>query len=293
MADVAGVGPLVRVRPLMDEEVVGLSEVAATEFADELLLGFGRQASPRGLLFWGQLGHIQEGTQPTGGGPGTLSPAKLGRIFLRGRQGQVGKIKARLGLERHGAAASSGDLRLGLDDVREPGEGGQLEARVHQAGHGAGHFGERGPRQMHRGVAQRPLVQVHGMQRTETIQIGQVVRGHCGQAIHCLKKGVVGELQRWVDGHRCWQGFAAHGRSCSMFSISICKEKKRGGERNRQVQGKCPPSEFQPSHTFSVPQSQSWEPKTPPMELTALTEKTGTLKIAGLLPNGLQQRHTT
>lgn len=62
MADVACIGPLVRVRPLVDKEVVGFSEVAATEFADELLLGFGRQASPRGLLFGGQLGHIQEST---------------------------------------------------------------------------------------------------------------------------------------------------------------------------------------------------------------------------------------
>ena len=70
---------------------------------------------------------------------------------------------------------------------------------------------------MHGGVAQRPLVQVYCVQCAETVQVGQVVRGHRGQAIHCLKKGVVGELQGWVDGHRCWQGFAAHGRSGSLF----------------------------------------------------------------------------
>ena len=37
-ANVAGVGPLVRVRSLVDEEVVALGELAVTELADELLL---------------------------------------------------------------------------------------------------------------------------------------------------------------------------------------------------------------------------------------------------------------
>lgn len=74
---------------------------------------------------------------------------------------------------------------------------------------------------MHGRVAQRPLVQVHSVQRTETVQVGQVVRGHRGQAVHCLKEGVVGELQGWMDGHRRWQGFAAHCGSCGGLSISI------------------------------------------------------------------------
>ena len=38
-ADVARVGPLVRVRALVDQQVVGLGELAAAELADELLLG--------------------------------------------------------------------------------------------------------------------------------------------------------------------------------------------------------------------------------------------------------------
>lgn len=236
VADVTGVGPLVRVRPLMDKEVVGLGEVAATELADKLLLGLGGQASSGGLLFWGQLGHIQEGAQPTSRGAGTLPTAKLGRIFLRGSQGQVGKIKAGLGLERHGAAASSGDLGLGLDDVGEPGKGWQLEACVHQVGHGSWHFGKRGARQVHGRVAQRPLVQVHGVQRAEAVQVGQVVRGHRGQAVYRLEKGVVGELQGGVDGHWCGQGFAAHGGRVCGFSIWVCKEKK--GVGRGQVQSK-------------------------------------------------------
>lgn len=40
-ADVAGVGPLVRVCPLVDEEVVAFGEVSAAVLADELFLGSG------------------------------------------------------------------------------------------------------------------------------------------------------------------------------------------------------------------------------------------------------------
>lgn len=45
VADVAGVWPLVRVRTLVDQQIVGLGKMAAAEFAHELLLGFGRQPS--------------------------------------------------------------------------------------------------------------------------------------------------------------------------------------------------------------------------------------------------------
>ncbi len=40
-ADVTRVGPLVSVRALVDQQVVGLGEVTATELADVLLLGPG------------------------------------------------------------------------------------------------------------------------------------------------------------------------------------------------------------------------------------------------------------
>ena len=45
-ADVARIWPLVRVRSLVDQQVVGLGELAVAELADKLLLGAGR--SPRG-----------------------------------------------------------------------------------------------------------------------------------------------------------------------------------------------------------------------------------------------------
>ena len=45
-ANVARVGPLVRVRPLVDEQIVGFGELAVAELADELLLGAGSAAGP-------------------------------------------------------------------------------------------------------------------------------------------------------------------------------------------------------------------------------------------------------
>ena len=39
-ADVAGVGPLVRVGPLVYQQVVGLGELSVTELANKLLLGY-------------------------------------------------------------------------------------------------------------------------------------------------------------------------------------------------------------------------------------------------------------
>lgn len=51
VADVARVRSLVRVRALVDQQIVRLGEMAAAELADELLLGFGRQAPPARLPF--------------------------------------------------------------------------------------------------------------------------------------------------------------------------------------------------------------------------------------------------
>jgi len=43
-ANVARVGPFVGVGPLVDEQIVGLGELAVAELADELLLGTGSAA---------------------------------------------------------------------------------------------------------------------------------------------------------------------------------------------------------------------------------------------------------
>lgn len=60
VADVARVRPLVRVRALVDQQIVRLGKMAATELAHELLLGFGRQApSTRLPLGRSQFGHVE------------------------------------------------------------------------------------------------------------------------------------------------------------------------------------------------------------------------------------------
>lgn len=101
---------------------------------------------------------------------------------------------------------------LGLDDMREEREGGQLEPGVHQAGD-AGNFGEGGAGQVHGRVAQSPLVQVHGVQGTEAIEVGEVVGGHGGQPVERLQEGVVGQLEGRMDRHWGRQGFTSHGGS--------------------------------------------------------------------------------
>ena len=64
VADVTGIRPLVRVRPLVDQQVVGFGKMAATELADKLFLGLGRQSASAGLaLRRGEFGHIQEASQ--------------------------------------------------------------------------------------------------------------------------------------------------------------------------------------------------------------------------------------
>lgn len=52
VADVTGIWPLVSVRPLMDQKVVGFGKMATAELADKLFLGFGRQSASAGLALW-------------------------------------------------------------------------------------------------------------------------------------------------------------------------------------------------------------------------------------------------
>ena len=73
-ADVARVGPLVGVGPLVDEEVVRLGELPVAELADELLFGPG-----------GTAGRPQESTVD-----GPRSGRKQGRARGREREGRGG-----------------------------------------------------------------------------------------------------------------------------------------------------------------------------------------------------------
>lgn len=66
VADITGIWPLVRVRPLVDQKVVGFGKMAAAELADKLFLGFRGQSTSAGLaLRGGQFRHIQETSQAT------------------------------------------------------------------------------------------------------------------------------------------------------------------------------------------------------------------------------------
>lgn len=64
---------------------------------------------------------------------------------------------------------------------------------------------------MHGRVPQSPLVQVYGVQGTEPVEVGEVVRGHGGQPVERLQEGVVGELEGRMDRHWGRQGLTSHG----------------------------------------------------------------------------------
>lgn len=62
VTNIACVWPLVRVGPLMDEEIVGLGEMPATELANKLLFSLGRKSAPGGFSVGGQLAQLGDGS---------------------------------------------------------------------------------------------------------------------------------------------------------------------------------------------------------------------------------------
>lgn len=210
VADVTCVRPLVRVGPLVDEQVVGFGKVSSAKLADKLFFRFGGQPPSGGLSVRSQF---------TKSGHGAAQPrAQLGQVsylwgvLLRGGHSQVGKVKTRPVLVQSWEDVGNGSL-LGVEEVGGKRQSREGEARVHEAlrrrhlgDGGAGDF-------VHVGVPQRPVVHVHGLHGAETVQALQVVhRG--GEGVHGLQEGVIGELQRRVerDGRR--QGLAPHFPGC-------------------------------------------------------------------------------
>lgn len=162
MADVAGVGPLVRVRALVDQQVVGLGEVSAAKLADELLLGLGGQPAAARLAVGRELGRLQQGAHGRRG----AQVLRFQRLLLRRRYCQVGEVEAGLAF---GARTSALPLRFG--HVREDRDGRQWKARVHQRRQ----LGDGAAWQCQWRVAQRPLVEVHCVQCAEAIDTGDVL----------------------------------------------------------------------------------------------------------------------
>lgn len=235
VADVARVGPLVRVRPLVDEQVVGLGEVAPAELADELLLGLGREAAPRGLPLRGELAQRRrQGAAQLGQLAARLHRSRRGRlgqrrVLLRGGRRQVRKVKAGpLLAEGGGQHMGDGGRLLGVEEVRGGGEGQrrreagealrQALRRCHLAQRRRRAAAEvaRRPRAARRGrggggrvAAQRPVVHVHRVHGAEAVEALQVVHGR-RERVDGLQEGVVGQLQRRVKRDRGRQRFAPH-----------------------------------------------------------------------------------
>lgn len=62
VANITGIGPLVCVGPLVDEEVVGLGEMSAAELANKFLFSLGREPAPGRLSVRGQLAQLGDGS---------------------------------------------------------------------------------------------------------------------------------------------------------------------------------------------------------------------------------------
>lgn len=61
VANITGVGPLVCVGPLVDEEVVGLCEMSAAELANKFLFSLGWEPAPSRFSVRGQLAQLGNG----------------------------------------------------------------------------------------------------------------------------------------------------------------------------------------------------------------------------------------
>ncbi len=62
VTNITGIGPLVCVGPLVDEEVVGLGEMPAAEFANKFLFSLGWEPAPGGFSVRGQLVQVGDGS---------------------------------------------------------------------------------------------------------------------------------------------------------------------------------------------------------------------------------------
>lgn len=177
LADVAGVRPLVRVRSLVDQQVVGLGKVSPAKLTNKFLFGFGRKSSARGLSVRGEFVQL-------GGQFGEL--AGFRRILLSGRGGEVGEVKSGSVLVKRGDDARHGSV-FGVKKVRcEWKSRGKRKARVHEA--------------LYVRISQSPVVHVHALNRTEPVESLQMIDGR-GESVDRLQERVV-ELQGRVKRDR-------------------------------------------------------------------------------------------
>lgn len=125
VADVARVGSLVRVGPLVDQEVVGFGEMSSTELTDKFLFGLGGQPAARWLSVRGDFAELR-------GRP--AEPRQLGqvgvrvRVLLRGGGSEVGEVEARPVFVQRGDRV--GERVFRVEEVRQRQRG--KEPGVHQ-----------------------------------------------------------------------------------------------------------------------------------------------------------------
>lgn len=91
MADVTRVRPLVRVGPLVNEQIVGFGKVSAAKLADKLLFRFGGQSPSGGFSVRSQFTEARDGAAQPGAQLAQVSHFR--GIFLCGGHRQVGKVK--------------------------------------------------------------------------------------------------------------------------------------------------------------------------------------------------------
>lgn len=210
VADVTRVWPLVRVGPLVDEQIVGFGKVSAAKLADKFFFRFGGQPPSRGLSVRSQFTEAGKGAAQPGAQLGQV--CHLRGVLLGGGHGQVSKVKTGPVLVQGWEDMGNGPL-LGVEEVGGEGQSREGEASVHEALRRR-HLGDGGAGDLvHVGVPQRPVVHVHGLHSAEAVQALQVVHGG-GEGVHGLQEGVVGELQRRVERDRRRQGLAPHFPGC-------------------------------------------------------------------------------
>lgn len=115
VAYITGIRPLVCVRPLVDEKVVGLGEMPATELANKFLFSLGREPPSGGLSVRGQLAQLRDrAPKPRC----QLSKIRsLWWVLLSGRDGKVSKVKPRPVLVQCGYNVREGAL-FRVEEVR-------------------------------------------------------------------------------------------------------------------------------------------------------------------------------
>ena len=115
VANITGIRPLVCVRPLVDEKVVGLGEMPATELANKFLFSLGGKPPSGGFSVRRQLAQLRDrAPKPRC----QLSKIRSFRwVLLSGSDGKVSKVKPRPVLVQCGYNVRKGTVFCRVEEV--------------------------------------------------------------------------------------------------------------------------------------------------------------------------------